>query len=83
MSVIRSVGVVGAGLMGGGIAQAAATAGFNTILRDVDETALRKARAGIERSTAKFVEKGGLTTEARDAALSRLRTVTHPWLILS
>lgn len=76
MSVIRSVGVVGAGLMGAGIAQAAATSGFDTILRDVDETALRKARAGIEKSTAKFVEKGGLTTEARDAALSRVRTVT-------
>jgi 3-hydroxybutyryl-CoA dehydrogenase len=76
VSVIRSVGVVGAGLMGAGIAQAAATSGFDTILRDVDETALRKARAGIEKSTAKFVEKGGLTTEARDAALSRVRTVT-------
>jgi len=75
VSGIRSVGVVGGGLMGAGIAQAAATSGFDTVLRDVDEGALRKARTVIERSTAKFVEKGQLTTEARDAALSRLRTV--------
>ena len=77
MSGIRSVGVVGAGLMGAGIAQAAATAGFDTILRDVDEGALRKARAGIEKSTAKLVEKDRLTAETRDAALSRVSTVTE------
>lgn len=76
MSGISSVGVVGAGLMGAGIAQAAATAGFDTILRDVDEAALRKARAGIEKSTAKFVEKGQLTAPLRDAALGRIATTT-------
>lgn len=63
--------------MGAGIAQAAATSGFGTILRDVDEAALRKARAGIERSTAKFVEKGQLTPEARQAALGRLTMTTE------
>jgi 3-hydroxybutyryl-CoA dehydrogenase len=70
------VGVVGAGLMGAGIAQAAATAGFETILRDVDEAALGKARAGIEKSTAKFVEKGQLSAAARDAVLARITTTT-------
>jgi 3-hydroxybutyryl-CoA dehydrogenase len=74
VSVFGSVGVVVAGLMGSGIAQAAATAGFETILRDVDEAALRKAKAGIERSTAKFVEKGQLTAAAREAALARITT---------
>ena len=77
MSEIRAVGVVGAGLMGAGIAQAAASAGLATILRDVDEEALKRARAGIEKSTAKFVEKGQLTTEARDAALGRVRTTAE------
>ena len=77
MSGIRSVGVVGAGLMGTGIAQASASAGFDTILRDVDEGALRKARAGIEKSTAKFVEKGQLTADARDAVLARVKTTTE------
>lgn len=76
MSDIRAVGVVGAGLMGSGIAQAAATAGFETVLRDVDEAQLRKARAGIEKSTAKFVEKGQLTESDRNAALGRLTTTT-------
>ncbi len=72
MSAIVTVGVVGAGLMGAGIAQAAASAGFDTILRDVDEGALGKARAGMEKSTAKFVEKGQLTADARDDALARV-----------
>jgi len=73
---IRSVGVVGAGLMGAGIAQASASAGFDTLLRDVDEGALRRARAGMEKSTAKFVEKGQLTAAHREAALARVRTTT-------
>lgn len=73
---IRAVGVIGAGLMGAGIAQAAATSGFDTILRDVDDAALTRARAGIEKSTAKFVEKGQLTSEAREATLARLRFAT-------
>lgn len=72
MSGFRTVGVAGAGLMGAGIAQAAATAGFDTILRDVNTAALDKARAGMEKSTAKFVEKGLLTSEARAAALARV-----------
>ncbi len=76
MSGIRAVGVVGAGLMGSGIAQAAATAGFDTVLRDVDEAQLLKARAGIEKSTAKFVEKGQLTEADRNSALGRLTTTT-------
>ena len=62
--------------MGAGIAQAAAAAGFDTVLRDVDEAALRKARAGMEKSTAKFVEKGQLTAAAREAALGRVTTTT-------
>ena len=77
MSDIRTVGVVGAGLMGAGIAQAAASAGFDTILRDVDELALKRARAIMEKSTAKFVEKGQMTAEARVAALSRVTTTTE------
>lgn len=70
------IGVVGAGLMGSGIAQASACAGYDTTLRDVDPRMLDKARAGIEKSTAKLVEKGQLTAEARTAALARLTTTT-------
>jgi 3-hydroxybutyryl-CoA dehydrogenase len=69
---IRRVGVVGAGTMGLGIAQAFAQAGFDVLLHDTSTTALDRARQGIEKSLAKFVEKGKLTAEDRDATLGRL-----------
>ncbi len=68
--------VVGAGLMGSGIAQVAAQAGYDVVLRDVGEDALGRARGTIEKSYAKFVEKGRLTEADRDAALARITTTT-------
>jgi 3-hydroxybutyryl-CoA dehydrogenase len=62
--------------MGSGIAQVAACAGVSTVLRDVDAGALARARTGIEKSTAKLVEKGTLTAIARDRALAGLVTST-------
>ena len=56
--MIKTVGVVGAGTMGNGIAQVFAQAGFNVVLQDVAQPALDRARATIEKSLAKFVEKG-------------------------
>ncbi len=76
MTDIKRVGVLGCGLMGGGIAQVAATAGYETIVRDVSQQVWDKARAGIEKSLAKFVEKGKLYAADRDAALKRLRFTT-------
>ena len=76
MTEIRRVGVLGCGLMGGGIAQVAAAAGYETTVRDVSQQIWDKARAGIERSLAKFVDKGKLTAGDRDAALKRLRFTT-------
>src|SRR5881394_2229520 len=76
MTDIKRVGVLGCGLMGGGIAQAAATAGYDTIVRDVSQQVWDKARGGIEKSLAKFVEKGKLPAAGRDAALKRLRFTT-------
>src|SRR5206468_3267116 len=76
MTDIKRVGVLGCGLMGGGIAQVAATAGYDTMVRDVSQQVWDKARAGIERSLAKFVEKGKLPAADRDAALKRLRFTT-------
>lgn len=72
---IRIVGVVGSGLMGSGIAQAAAVGGFDVLVHDADAAQWTKARAAIEKSLAKFVEKGTLTGDLRDAALARLRFV--------
>ncbi|MEZ4587217.1 MAG: 3-hydroxyacyl-CoA dehydrogenase family protein [Gemmatimonadales bacterium] len=76
MTKIETVGVVGAGLMGGGIAQVAATAGFPVIVRDLDDGAIAKGRAAIEKSLGKFVEKGKLAAADRDAALGRLTFTT-------
>src|SRR6476659_2745520 len=76
MAEIRKVGVLGCGLMGSGIAQTAATAGFTTVVRDVAHPLLEKGRAGIQKSLGKLVEKGKLPGSTRDEALARLSFVT-------
>ena len=76
MSEIKRVGVLGCGLMGSGIAQVAAAAGYDTVVRDVSKEFLDRGRAGIEKSLAKFVEKGKLDAGARDQALKRLTFTT-------
>jgi 3-hydroxybutyryl-CoA dehydrogenase len=58
--------------MGAGIAQVCATAGYRTLVRDVDQATLARGRAGIEKSLSKLVEKGKLSAADRDAALGRL-----------
>ncbi|MCA1560850.1 MAG: 3-hydroxybutyryl-CoA dehydrogenase [Acidobacteria bacterium] len=73
---IARVGVIGAGTMGNGIAQVFAQAGFAVRLVDAAEQALDRARGTIEKSLAKFVEKGRMTAPERDAALERLSTDT-------
>ena len=77
MSDITTVGVLGCGLMGSGIAQVAAMAGYRTTVRDVAQPFLDKGRAGIVKSLDKFVEKGKLTADQREAALGRLAFVTE------
>ncbi len=76
MTEIKRVGVLGCGLMGSGIAQVAATAGYDTLVRDVSKEIWDRARAGIEKSLAKFVEKGKLTAAQRDTALKLLSFTT-------
>jgi 3-hydroxybutyryl-CoA dehydrogenase len=77
MAGITRVGVLGCGLMGSGIAQAAAAAGFPTVVRDVEEGLLAKGESAIQRSLDKLVEKGKLEQTARDGALGRLRFTTE------
>jgi len=72
MATIKTVGIVGAGTMGNGIAQVFAQAGFAVRVHDVASAALDRARQTIERSLAKFVDKGKLQAADRDAALGRL-----------
>ena len=75
--MIKTVGVVGAGTMGNGIAQVFAQAGFGVRLVDVAQPMLDRARHTVEKSLNKFVEKGKLASADRDAALGRLTTTTN------
>ncbi len=70
---IRKVGVVGCGLMGSGIAQVAAMAGFPTVVREVSEDLLKKGLASIEKSLARFVAKGQLSAEQQSQTLECLK----------
>ena len=65
---IKNIFIIGAGTMGNGIAQVAATSGFQVTCMDVMPAALEKARAAIGKSTAKLLEKGALTPEQKASA---------------
>jgi len=73
---IQSVGVIGAGTMGNGIAQVFVQSGFTVKLVDVAQPMLDRARGAIEKSLSKFVDKAILSAADRDAALGRLTTTT-------
>jgi len=77
MPEITSVAVLGGGLMGSGIAQVAAQAGFPTVVREVSDALCTRARAAIEKSLARGIERGKVTPEARDEALGRLSFTTR------
>jgi 3-hydroxybutyryl-CoA dehydrogenase len=74
---IRTVGVCGAGLMGNGIAQTCASAGFNVILMEVAKEPLDRGVASIAKSLDKFVEKGKLSQADRDATFGRIKATTN------
>ncbi|MBI4493175.1 MAG: 3-hydroxybutyryl-CoA dehydrogenase [Chloroflexi bacterium] len=74
---IQRVGVVGCGLMGSGIAEVCTRAGYQTLVREVNDELLQKGQQRIERSLATAVERGKLGTEARDAAWGRLQGTTR------
>src|SRR6266480_6473165 len=69
---IKKVGVLGCGLMGSGIAQTAASAGFETTVREVSEELIQKGFAAIEKSLEKFAAKGTITTEQQKQTRDRL-----------
>ena len=73
---INRVGVLGCGLMGSGIAQAAAAAGCEVIVREVTQDLCDRGFAGIEKSLAKFVEKGNITAEQQTEIRGRIRGTT-------
>jgi len=76
MAEIRRVAVLGCGLMGSGIAEVSARAGYETWVREVSDELCEKGRNAIEKSLGRAVEKGKLSPEERDAALGRLHFTT-------
>lgn len=74
---IKSVGVIGAGTMGHGIAQVFAVAGFPVVLRDISESLVQKGVAAIAKSLDRLVAKDKMTVADRDAALGRIKTTTE------
>jgi 3-hydroxybutyryl-CoA dehydrogenase len=75
---IETVGVVGCGLMGGGIAQVCAQKGYRTIVREVDESALARGMDRIRSFLAEGVKRGKLGVAEQDQALARLSGTTDP-----
>ena len=73
---IKKVGVVGCGLMGGGIAQVTAEAGYPVVVREVTQPLLDKGLGAIKKNRDRSVEKGRMTAEARDKALANLKGTT-------
>jgi 3-hydroxybutyryl-CoA dehydrogenase len=74
---IRNVGVLGCGLMGSGIAQVSAAAGFSTVVLEVDDGALRKGLGRIEKFLADGAAKGKVTAEQRERTLGNLKGTTR------
>ncbi|PYS46888.1 MAG: 3-hydroxybutyryl-CoA dehydrogenase [Acidobacteria bacterium] len=74
---IQTIGVVGAGTMGNGIAQVAARAGFKVILRDVKDEFLQRGMAAVDKSLQRDVDKERLKEEEKRAVISRIQTVTE------
>lgn len=73
---IQKVGVLGGGLMGGGIAQVCAGAGFSTTVREVSDALCEKARGNIDKTLTKAIKKGKATAEQRDRTMSHLSLTT-------
>lgn len=73
---IETVGVIGAGTMGSGIAQSFAVAGFPVLLQDLNEDALARAKAGIGSSLERLAAKGRIPAETAAAAIARIDTAT-------
>lgn len=73
---VKNVGIVGCGLMGSGIAESCARAGYDVTVREIDAEVLQRGLERVERSMSKGVSRGKLTQEEMDAALARIEGTT-------
>ncbi|WP_439114725.1 3-hydroxybutyryl-CoA dehydrogenase [Hydrogenophaga sp.] len=77
MSSIQTVGIIGSGTMGNGIAQACATSGIQVVLVDIAQAAVDKAMATVASSLDRLIKKEKMTAAEKDAALARIKGSTH------
>jgi len=73
---IKTIGVLGAGSMGSGIAQVAAQSGYNVVMRDIEDKFVDRALKGIDKFLSKSVEKGKITADDKNATLGRIKGTT-------
>jgi 3-hydroxybutyryl-CoA dehydrogenase len=73
---IKTIGVLGAGSMGSGIAQVAAQSGYNVVMRDIEDKFVDRAIKGIDKFLSKSVEKGKITADDKNATLGRIKGTT-------
>jgi len=73
---IKTIGVLGAGSMGNGIAQVAAQSGYNVVMRDIEDKFIDRALKGIDKFLSKSVEKGKITADDKNATLGRIKGTT-------
>jgi 3-hydroxybutyryl-CoA dehydrogenase len=73
---VNTIGVIGAGVMGSGIAQIAATKGINVVLLDVDEKAVKTGIDAVESRLGRVVGKGKMTAAEKDTAVRRIKGTT-------
>ena len=73
---IKTIGVLGAGVMGNGIAQVAAMAGYNVIMRDIEDRFVEGGIKNIDKFLAKSVEKGKMTAEQKSGVMGRIKGTT-------
>jgi len=73
---VKTIGVLGAGTMGNGIAQVAAQAGFNVVMRDIEDRFVQGGLKNIDKFLAKSVEKGKMTADQKSAVMGRIKGTT-------
>ncbi len=73
---IKKIGVLGAGLMGAGIAQVAASGGYDITIVEVNDELIEKGLSGIEKSLTRFIEKNTIASHQKDETMNRLRGTT-------
>ncbi|MEY4399671.1 MAG: hypothetical protein RLZZ539_1000 [Pseudomonadota bacterium] len=74
---ITSIGIIGAGTMGNGIAQVAASSGYDVVLLDVSDAALEKGLAALSNSLDRLIKKEVMNAEQKSQTLARIKTTTH------